>query len=251
MNENNNELKIRNLELENKVKKLTGEIKESYKEITDFSHSISHDFRAPLRHIMEFTELLKIGIQEEIDEKSLRFIDIIKESSSKLNQYIDSLLEFSRTGNDELNIVHINLNELIKDVINSFSKQTAGRNINWKIKDLPEIKADHFLLKKAFNNLIDNSLKFTKFKDHPIIEIGYKQDTFDEFIFYISDNGAGFDNINSQKLFNLFQRLHKDQFEGAGIGLAVVRRIITKHGGKVWATGEENKGAQIYFTLPV
>lgn len=244
------DFKLKCDELENKIKKLTEELKDSYHEIEDFSHYISHDFRAPLRHIIEFIDLLKIEMQDKIDEKSGKYLEIIKNSSIKLNEYIDALLTYSRTGNEKLNFIIIDLNEIIKSIISSFNDKINDKNINWKIKNLPNVNANPILLRQVYSNLIDNCLKFTKIKEQVVIEIGFKQENYNEYIFYITDNGIGFNMNNADKLFNIFQRLHSDKIEGIGMGLAIVKKIIKIHGGKVWALGEENKGATFYFTLP-
>jgi two-component system sensor histidine kinase/response regulator len=237
-------------ELENKVRKLTDELKDSYLEIEDFSHYISHDLRAPLRHIMEFIDLLRIEMQGKIDDKTEKYLDIIKGSSQKLNQYIDSLLSYSRTGREKLNLISIDLNELIRTIIDSFADKIADRRITWKIKNMPFVNADPVLLKQVFLNLIDNCIKFTKLKETAVIEIGFRQDNANDYIFYFTDNGAGFSMKNADRLFNIFQKLNSDKFEGMGMGLAIVKKIIKKHGGKVWAIAEDNKGSTFYFSLP-
>jgi len=223
------------------------------KELENFSYSVSHDLRAPLRHIIGFTELLNTRLLGKLDEKSQHYLTTISEAGNNMGGLIDNLLDFSNTGRMDLNNRRVNLNELLTKVIESFRLEMVGRSIEWVIAELPVVMADRNMLQLALENLISNALKFTRLKSKVRIEIGWSPDDSNSryVVFYIKDNGAGFDMQFKDNLFTIFQRLHsKEQFEGTGIGLANVQRIIRRHGGRVWAEGIPDEGATFYFTLP-
>ncbi|MBF0299271.1 MAG: HAMP domain-containing protein [Oligoflexia bacterium] len=241
-----------NKELELRVIERTAKLEESNKELEAFSYSVSHDLRAPLRHIQGFVEILTKNLGPSIDVKSQRHLLVINNAAIKMGELIDDLLMFSRMGRAEIQLTKLNLEKLISTLIQDMHLDTEERNIEWKIHSpMPVIYCDPSMIRIVMTNLISNALKFTKYRQHSIIEIGIKMEKNNETIFFVKDNGVGFDMQYVNKLFGVFQRLHKiEEFEGTGIGLANVKRIINRHGGKIWAEGILNEGATIYFTLP-
>lgn len=220
-------------------------------ELEAFSYSVSHDLRAPLRHMIGFAELLKKQVNTN-DENVVRFIDNILLSSKRMGVLIDDLLNFSRTGRATMSPRQINTNNIIPNVIKELISQNSTKKINWIINDLPVITGDYALIRLVFQNLISNSIKYSGKKKKSEIEIGSYIENNEYHVFYIKDNGVGFDMQYLDKLFGVFSRLHRpDEFEGTGIGLANVKRIVYKHNGKVWAKGKENLGATFYFKLPI
>ncbi len=232
-----------------KLREHSLKLEELNKELESFSYSVSHDLRAPLRHIAGFIQLLEKDIASGLDDKDKKYFNYITASVKKMGLLIDDLLAFSRMGRAELTKADINLCELVKECIGDLSDDLIGRDIKWVIGKLPKVTGDKALLKQAVLNLISNAVKYTKQKSEAVIKIGVETRS-NEFVFYIKDNGAGFDMKYVDKLFGVFQRLHSEsQFEGTGIGLASVKKIINRHGGKVWAESEVNNGAAFYFTL--
>ncbi|MCL5030266.1 MAG: PAS domain S-box protein [Bacteroidetes bacterium] len=243
------ELKLYREHLEELVKHRTAQLDDANKELESFSYSVSHDLRAPLRHITGFVQLLQQNISSSLDDKNKKYFSYITESTKKMGLLIDDLLSFSRMARTEMNENKVNLNNIIHEAIHDLNDELQERKIVWKIDEMPVVYGDASMLKQAYVNLISNAVKYTKKKDEAIIEISVKPDKH-EYIFSVKDNGAGFDMKYADKLFGVFQRLHSEsEFEGTGIGLANVKRIINRHDGKVWAEGEVNKGAAFYFTL--
>jgi len=239
-----------NAELESKVEQRTAQLEASNKELEAFSYSVSHDLRAPLRHISGFADMLTKDIQNQLSEKERHYLQIINESANKMGELIDDLLSFSRTGRTEIKHTTFSMNQVIEDAKTQLKHLTPDRVINWKIATLPNVYGDYNLVRLAWVNLIDNALKYTRNRKKAVITIDWKEDN-EEYIFWISDNGVGFDMNYAQKLFGVFQRMHSSsEFEGTGIGLANVNRIILKHGGRIWAEAKVNKGATFYFSLP-
>jgi PAS domain S-box-containing protein len=239
-----------NEELEQRVNDRTAQLEASNKELEAFSYSVSHDLRAPLRHISGYIDLIQRRFSDSLPEKGHEFLVNISESTIQMGALIDDLLQFSRTGRQELKYDELNMYSLVEESVRAIQYDNVGRNIDWIIKTLPTIWGDGSLLKLVWMNLLSNAAKFTRKKEKAIIEIECKE-TENEYIFSVRDNGAGFDMQYSQKLFGVFQRLHStSEYEGTGIGLANVQRIITRHGGRVWAEAEVEKGAIFYFTLP-
>jgi signal transduction histidine kinase/DNA-binding response OmpR family regulator len=245
------EIKKLNSELEKRVTERTLELELAYKEIESFSYSVSHDLRAPLRHLTGFSEILSKNLSNSLDDKNKHYLKIISDSAIKMKALIDAILSFSRVGRVSLSKSNINTDNIIKEVLEILSEETKDRKIQFNIDKFPNVYADYSLLRTVFINLLTNAIKFTGKKDLALIEIGHKSENEKEDIFYVKDNGSGFDISYKDKLFMLFQRLHtENEFEGTGLGLANIRKIIQKHGGKTWAEGEVDKGATFYFSLP-
>jgi len=216
-----------------------------------FSYTVSHDLRAPLRHIDGFADLLQKHIHSALDEKGRRFMKTISESAKQMGCLIDDLLAFSRVGRVELHETVVNLEQLVKDVQRDLLPDVQGRQITWNIGPLPEVRGDPSMLRQVLANLINNAVKYTGHREEARIEIGCDGSDSRETVIFVRDNGAGFDMQYAHKLFGVFQRLHNaSEFEGTGIGLANVRRIIQRHGGRTWAEGAVDVGATFYVSLP-
>jgi light-regulated signal transduction histidine kinase (bacteriophytochrome) len=244
------QIKKLNEELEQKVIERTAQLEASIKELEGFTYSVSHDLRAPFRHIIGFAELLKERASQSLDEESMHYLDVISDSTKKLGRLLDDILDFIRIGRTEMAKSKVSFDRLIKEVIDKMENETKGRDIVWKIDHLPEVYGDPDMFREVLVNLISNALKFTGPRPQAIIEIGCTSDDHEE-VFYVRDNGVGFDMQYVKKLFGVFHRLHRpDEFKGTGIGLANVRRIIERHGGRNWAEGKVNEGATFYFSLP-
>jgi len=240
-----------NTELEQRIAERTAQLQTANQELEAFSYSVSHDLRAPLRHILGFVDLLQKEAGPSLSGKSLRHLTTISQAVKRMGNLIDVLLAFSRIGESEMQKTKVNLDQLVQETLGDFQGQTKERNILWEIHPLPPVRADRALLRLALVNLISNAVKFTGARAQAKIEIGCAPDGGDETVIFIRDNGAGFDPRYAGKLFGVFQRLHsQDEFEGTGIGLANVRRIIHRHGGRTWAEGAVNGGATFYFSIP-
>jgi light-regulated signal transduction histidine kinase (bacteriophytochrome) len=221
------------------------------RELEAFSYSASHDLRSPLRHIDAFCGMLHEHAADSLDHKGRRYLAVIADSARQMGQLIDDLLAFSRMARTELHRRAIDLDQLVQDAIDSLEHETKGRNIIWQRHPLPQVEADPAMLRQALVNLISNAIKYSRPRDPARIEIGCAGDTPDSLVVFIRDNGVGFDMRFADKLFGVFQRLHRlDEFEGTGIGLANVQRIIQRHQGRVWAESKEGQGAAFYFSLP-
>lgn len=240
-----------NAELEQRVRERTMQLEASNQELEAFSYSISHDLRGPLRHIKGFAQMLRETTEHLLSPEHKKYIDNINRSVAEMSNLIDALLNFSRLGRAEINKIKIDLNTIVQDIIKHENEVCSLKKINWIIAALPEVYADPILLKQVFNNYISNAIKYSRNSPDPTIEIGFDDSNPNEFIFYVKDNGVGFDMKYADKLFCVFQRLHSSsEFEGVGIGLANVRRIVSRHGGRVWAQSQPNKGATFFFSLP-
>jgi len=240
-----------NEQLEERVQRRTAQMEESCQELEAFSHSVSHDLRAPLRHIQGYTALLEESAAGRLDAKSQGYLKTISDSSAQMGILIDHLLKFSQMSLAELNAIRVELNSIVQEAIKELAFETQGRNITWQIAPLPEVKADPILLRHVWVNLISNAVKYTRGRDPAKIQIGTMVCSKGELLFYIRDNGVGFDMQYADNLFGVFHRLHRaDEFEGAGIGLANVRRIVSRHGGRAWAESKLDVGSTFYFTLP-
>ncbi|HAV62670.1 MAG TPA: histidine kinase [Verrucomicrobiales bacterium] len=236
--------------LEQKVADRTARLQLVNEELEAFSYSVSHDLRAPLRHIGAFAELMQEVESKTLSPTGKRHLDIIIDSVGRMNQLIEDLLEFSRMSRSPLAHHEVDMNRLVDEIRSELEPETAGREINWQVDPLPVTEGDAALLRQVWSNLLSNAVKFTRKRERASIRVratehpGHTEYT-------VADNGAGFDMEHSRKLFGVFERLHRaDEFEGTGIGLANVRRIISRHGGRTWAEGAVDRGATVHFTLP-
>ncbi len=234
-----------------KVQMANQQLNVANQELEAFSYSVSHDLRAPLRHIDGFIGLLDKHASAVLDEKSRRYLSVISDAARQMGRLIDDLLAFSRAGRAPLNLVDLDHDALVAQVIRDGDFGKSG--VEWRIASLPRVRADPGLLRQVWFNLLDNAVKYSGKSARPLIEIGSRTDaTAAEHEFFVRDNGVGFDMQYGDKLFGVFQRLHSSsEFEGTGIGLANVRRIVARHGGRTWAQGRLGEGAVFYFSLPV
>ncbi|MEK7677338.1 MAG: ATP-binding protein, partial [Verrucomicrobiota bacterium] len=258
---------------------LAAQLAEANQELESFSYSVSHDLRAPLRHIHGYVDMLGRAIEGQLSDKAQRYLKTIADASGEMGRLIDDLLAFSRMGRAELHEARVDLDRLVQECIRNLEMATRDRHIEWKISPLPQATGDPSMLRQVFANLLGNAVKYTRPRDLAVIEIGVMEGVEcrvssdgkgDEcrvtsvgkvaaltlnpqpstLTFFIRDNGVGFDPQYAHKLFGVFQRLHRaDEFEGTGIGLANVRRIIARHSGRSWAEGKPGEGATFYFTL--
>ena len=244
------EIRQLNAELEQRVQKRTEQLALANRELEAFSYSVSHDLRAPLRHILGFVEILQTSPGAVLDAESRGFLETISDSARQMGRLIDDLLAFSRVGRGEVRFVPVKLDHLLAEVIRELQRDSQGRDVRWQIESLPEVQGDPAMLRQALLNLLSNALKYTRTRPTAVIEVKANGND-DEHIVMVRDNGVGFDHAYAHKLFGVFQRLHPaNEFEGTGIGLAIVRRVIARHGGRTWAEGKPNAGATFYFSLP-
>jgi light-regulated signal transduction histidine kinase (bacteriophytochrome) len=236
-------------DLERRVTERTAELEGANKELEAFSYSVSHDLRAPLRHIEGFIEILT-STEDTLGAESRQHLETIANSARQMGRLIDDLLAFSRTARADLKKTALDLGAVVRSALEDLRHDIEGRQIEWSIGELPQVQADPALLRQVMLNLLSNALKYTRTRNLARIEVGYR-DTGVEQIIYVKDNGVGFDMRYAHKLFGVFQRLHRAaDFEGTGVGLANVRRIVHRHGGRTWAEGEPDKGATFHFSLP-
>jgi len=237
--------------LNQELAKRSTELEAINKELEAFAYSVSHDLRAPLRHMAGYTELLQKKVFSVVDEKSKHYMAMILDAAKRMGNLIDDLLAFSRIGRAETQKTAVSLAQLVKEALAEVRQDTEGRNIAWKIGAMPELYGDRSMLKLVMVNLISNAIKFTRTRTQAEIEIGCSNGNYNDVVIFVRDNGVGFDMKYVNKLFGVFQRLHdSDAFEGTGIGLATVQRILHRHGGKAWAEGAVDGGATFYFSAP-
>jgi signal transduction histidine kinase len=236
--------------LNEQLERRSAELQAMNDELEAFAYSISHDLRAPLRHMVGFAELLQKSSAPAVDDKGRQYMRTILDAAKRMGELIDDLLAFSRIGRAEARETPVSLQQLVKEVVEEMRPDTAGRSISWSLDALPDVHGDRAMLRLALVNLAANALKFTRTRTPAEIEIGSFEDDRGVVVF-VKDNGVGFDMKYSNKLFRVFQRLHRsEEFEGTGIGLATVQRVIHRHGGTVWAEGSVNGGATFSFSLP-
>ncbi len=240
-----------NAELEQRVIERTAQLEAANKELEAFSYSVSHDLRAPLRHINGYVEMLKEDAGPALNAECLSYLDVLSNSTRQMGQLIDDLLAFSKMSRTGMKRQQMNFAEMVKEVRSKLEEEAAGRKVIWKQGNLPEMEGDAAMFRQVWVNLLSNAVKYTRPRDPAEIEIGCMKETGEETVFYVKDNGVGFDMQYVQKLFGVFQRLHRaNEFEGTGIGLAIVQRIILRHGGRIWVDAKLNEGATFYFSLP-
>ena len=245
-----NRLREFNQNLEYRVRERTEQLESVNKELESFSYSVSHDLRAPLRVIIGFTSILEDEYSSKLDDEARRITTVIKNNTIKMGQLIDDLLAFSRMGRQDVTKNRINMMKTVIEVIENLALQSDNTKIEWVIRPLPEANANAGMIRQVWMNLISNAVKYSGKREAPHIEIGsFEKEA--QTVFFVKDNGVGFNPQYADKLFKVFQRLHgPDEFEGTGIGLALVEKIVSRQGGSVWAESETGKGACFYFSLP-
>ncbi|WP_342306200.1 PAS domain S-box protein [Methanolobus sp. ZRKC5] len=245
------EIRKLNAELEQRVVERTFQLEEANKELEAFAYSVSHDLRAPLRAIDGFSKIIMEDYEDQFDEEGERLFNVIRTNTQKMDKLITDLLALSKIGRNEINHVAIDMNAMVKSVFNDLVASENEKSFVFTVSDLPVCFADPTLIKQLWINLLSNAVKYSMHREENIIDVGtYTEDGMN--VYYVRDNGVGFDPRYSHKLFGIFQRLHNEkEFEGTGVGLAIVQRIVGRHGGKVWAEGKVNEGATFYFSLPI
>jgi len=242
------EIRQLNAVLEKRVAERTAELEAANKELEAFSYSVSHDLRAPLRAILAFSNDVLKEYAPEMPPEAQKLLDRVASSGRRMAQIIDSLLHLSQLGRQPLSKHPLSVSNLVQEVLTELRLDQANREIQVQVSALPDCVADRSLLKQVLVNLLSNAFKFTRQKASPVVEVGCRQQN-GETVYFVRDNGVGFDMLYAHNLFGVFQRLHDHEFEGSGVGLSIVQRIIHRHGGRVWAEGEVDKGAAFYFTL--
>jgi light-regulated signal transduction histidine kinase (bacteriophytochrome) len=241
-----------NLELEQRVQDRTARLEEANRELEAFSYSVSHDLRAPLRHVDGFAMMLREHAASTLDDKGRRYLDTISDAAKRMGRLIDDLLAFSRIGRTELSRSTFELSELVAEVRQRLHSDLTSRKVVWVVRALPSVTGDRAMLGLVIENLLSNAVKYTRQRLEARIEIGTQPGEAGRVTVFVRDNGAGFDMHYADKLFGVFQRLHTaHEFEGTGVGLANVHRIVQRHGGRVWAEAAVDQGATFYFTLPI
>jgi two-component system, sensor histidine kinase and response regulator len=237
-------------QLEQLLARRTKDLQNATRDLEAFSYSISHDLRAPLRHINAFISLLEQSLKGSLTEESRGRLQIVAQAAEHLGHLVDDLLDLSRVGRQELRRLPISLASLVDEARDHLRDEAADRDVEWVLGNLPIVQGDPVALRQVYVNLLSNALKYSAPKAHARVEIACQENS-DHTVCYVRDNGVGFDNQYATKLFGVFQRLHSEkEFEGTGIGLAIVRRIVQRHGGRVWAHGSTGRGATFYFSIP-
>ena len=243
------EVRALNAELEERVRQRTTELEESNRDLESFTYSVAHDLRAPLRHADGFSKILLEEYGPRLDEAGRRYLERVRQGTQYMGRLVDDLLNLSRVGRQAPAAQITGLGTLVEEVRKELAAEQEGREVEWRIGDLPFVECDPGLMKQVLTNLLSNALKFTRPRPQAVIEVGQQAGEGAPVIF-VRDNGVGFHMKYADKLFGIFQRLHRQEdFEGTGVGLATVQRILRKHGGRAWAEAELDRGATFYFTL--
>jgi len=239
-----------NEQLEQRVQERTAELEATNQELEAFSYSVSHELQGPLTHLHGYSTILSDKYGSQLDEDGRKYLRRVKEAAARMSLLIDDLLKLAKVTRQTLELGDVDLGSLVAEVRKDLEQNTRNREIDWRIGRLPLVACDYGLMKQLLTNLLANAIKYTRPRRHAVIEVGSTL-ADGKAAFFVRDNGVGFDMQHAEKLFAPFQRLHRDQdFEGDGIGLATVQRIIHKHGGRIWAHSEPDQGATFYFTLP-
>ncbi len=245
------EIRQLNAELEQRVIARTAQLEAANNELEAFSYSVSHDLRTPLRAIDGFSHILLDGYSDKLDDEGRRLLKVVRDNTLRMGQLIDDILKFSRTGRLEINYAEIDMERMAREVFAELQSAVDSSKVQLSIEHLPPARVDSAMMRQVFVNLLSNAIKFSRIREPARIEVGGSIKG-DEAVYFVKDNGAGFDMQYANKLFGVFQRLHGvTEFEGTGIGLAIVKRIVNRHGGRVWAEGKVNEGATLYFALPI
>jgi len=238
-----------NAELEHRVAERTSQLEAANEELQAFSYSVSHDLRSPLRAVDGFSQAVLEDYGPQLPEEGRRYLRRIRDGAQRMGALIEDLLEFARLSRQPLNKRAVNTETLVRDVIKDLASQREGRQVEIRIADLMPCRGDRALLKQVWVNLISNAQKYTRKCERAVLEIGCQREK-NEDVYFVRDNGIGFDMHYAHKLFGVFQRLHRaEDFEGTGVGLSIVQRVVRRHGGRVWAEAAEGRGATFYFTL--
>jgi two-component system sensor histidine kinase/response regulator len=243
------QLRLENAALTRSVRERTAQLEAANRELEAFSYSVSHDLRAPLRSIGGFSAMLLRG-SANLSEQDRQWLNRVCDSAKTMGNLIDGLLDLSRMSRQPLSKRTLNVKELVRQSFDELPQEPVGRQVEFRMGDLPDCSADFTLFKQVWVNLLSNAFKYTRQKEKAVIEVDW-QPQEQEIIYFVRDNGAGFDMHYAHKLFGVFQRLHgNDQFEGTGVGLSIVQRILHRHGGRIWAEAGVNQGATFYFSMP-
>jgi two-component system sensor kinase len=250
LREREEQLRSFNAELEQRVQERTHKLKEANKELEAFSYSVSHDLRAPLRAIDGFSRILVEDYTDKLDDDGKRVLEVIRSNTQNMGRLIDDLLAFSRLSRKQMEAAPVDMDGLASDVFQQLKSVIGDQPIEFNLAPLPDVEGDPALIRQVFVNLLSNAAKYSRPRPKTVIEVNGRRENGD-CVYSVKDNGVGFDMTYAKKLFGVFQRLHSvEEFEGTGVGLAIVQRIVHRHGGRVWAEGKVDEGATFYFSLP-